>query len=255
MKFETYIPCAVLRPFVKRLVISETDGAGLYRVLPDTGLVMGFQYRGRLSVVEKEAVQPLAPAGITGLMDGYRIFSNEPDTATVLVVFREMGAANFIRQPLHELFGESLSLEYFFSAQAIRDIRERLGAAVDDAERIGMVEDFLIGHLNGRAADLLVSKALEYIYRSKGTIRIRDLASILYTSQSPLEKRFRAVTGASPKKLATIVRVRNMMEAVQGGDTRGMDYLEAYYDQAHFIKEFKKFTGMTPDEYTRSLRK
>src|ERR1700722_9499718 len=102
MRFDTYIPCDILTPYVKAFVISETTNEKTYKVLPDTGLVIGFQYKGKLSYLDKENEMPLSNSGITGLRDSYRVFKNSKDTGTVLVFFKEAGAASFFRQPLHE---------------------------------------------------------------------------------------------------------------------------------------------------------
>lgn len=253
MKFEIHTPCEQLRPYIRHLVISETDGAGRYPILPDTALVMGFQYAGKLAYLQDDDTHPLAAAGITGLLDHCRIFQHEPGTGSVLVVFKEMGLAAFVRQPAHELFDLSVSLEQLFSRQAISDTQEQLAAATDDRERIDIVEQFLLARLMPVAADPLVKEALDVIGQSGGNIRISELATTLHTSQSPLEKRFRRFVGASPKKYAGIVRIRKMITALQQG--RGhletMDYLDDYYDQAHFIKDFKRFTSMTPEEFLR----
>ena len=255
MKFETHIPCERLRPYVRHLVISETDGAGHYPIVPDTALVMGFQYSGKLAYLQDDGKHPLAAAGITGLLDQYRIFQNAPGTGSVLVVFREMGLAAFVRQPAYELFDLSVSLEQLFSRQAISDTLERLSEAADDRERIDIVEQFLLAQLMPTDADMLVTAALAAIRQSGGNIRIGELTTALHTSQSPLEKRFRRYVGASPKKFAGIVRFRKMIAALERG--RGhldsMAYLDHYYDQAHFIKDFKRFTSMTPEEYLRGL--
>jgi len=75
-----------------------------YRVLPDTSLVIGFQYKGSLWRVDNNLETPLSISGISGLADHSRIFKNAAGIGTVLVFFKETGAASafpgecFIRQ-------------------------------------------------------------------------------------------------------------------------------------------------------------
>lgn len=254
MKFQVHLPCDRLLPFVKHLIISENEYANTYQIIPDVNLVMGFQYRGKLAYLNSDQVNPLATMGITGLRDTYRIFQNTPGIGSVLVVFRENGAARFLRNPLNDLFGESLSLEHFFDRNLLAALEEQLVGATTDDARINLVETFLIGHLDERPADLLVSRALAYIHQSNGTIRMSELASMLHTSASPLEKRFRQEVGASPKKFATIVRARSVLAAMENGNQHYAEYLSAFYDQAHFIKNFKKFTAATPEQYLKTLK-
>lgn len=254
MSFEIRQPNKLLKPYIRHLAISRAESQSAYQVLPDTALVIGFQFSGRLSQVEGNVEKALYSSGVTGLLDQYRVFKNIAQTCSVLIAFTETGAAHFLDTPIHELFGQSLSLEHFFSESDIKETQEKLEAAVNDNLRLRVVEDFLLRHIKERKADQLVAGALHHIYQSKGTIRIAALSELLHTSQSPLEKRFRAIVGASPKKFAGIVRARHMLGALNNDDQDAAEHLSAYYDQAHFIKDFKKFSSMTPEQYLRAIR-
>jgi len=253
MKFDTYIPCDMLKPFVHTLVIQETEDGQEYKVLPGTGLVIGFQYKGRLSYFDQEQEVKLSSSGITGLRDTYRVFKNSKHIGTVLVFFKEGGAKHFFKQPLHELFGESVSLENFMLRSELLCLEEQLQETSSDNKRIDIIEKFLVSRITPAGSDKLVLAALTLINNSKGNIRIKELAKQLHTSQSPLEKRFRQAVGASPKKFASIVRLKNAIQhyPVEGSLT-DLGYNAGFYDQAHFIKEFKTFTGLTPEKYFSS---
>lgn len=223
-----------------------------YKVLPDTGVVIGFQYKGRLFRVEDGNPTPLSISGISGLADHSRAFRNLPGTGTILVFFKEAGAAPFFRQPLHELFRESVSLDNFMLRSELFCLEEQLVEAPTNPERIALLEKFFIGRMTQSEPDKLVLAALALIHQSKGNVRIKDLALQLHTSQSPLEKRFRAAVGASPKKFASIVRLKNVLQQYPTADSlTGLGYEAGFYDQAHFIKEFKAFTGDTPEDFFR----
>jgi AraC-like DNA-binding protein len=223
-----------------------------YKVLPDTGVVIGFQYKGRLFRINDGDAIALSTSGISGLVDHHRSFRNLPDTGTILVFFKEAGAAPFFRQPLHEIFRESVTLENFILRSELLCLEEQLIEAPTNPERIARLEKFLIGRMALGEPDKLVLAALALIHKSKGNIRIKDLAQQLHTSQSPLEKRFRAAVGASPKKFASIVRLKNLLQRYpKTGSLTELGYEAGFYDQAHFIKEFKAFTGDTPENYFR----
>ena len=74
----------------------------------------------------------------------------------------------------------------------------------------------------------------------------------LHSSQSPLEKRFRQVIGTTPKKFAALVRFKNTLGNYKPQDSlTSLGYEAGFYDQAHFIKEFKNFTGESPENFFR----
>lgn len=250
MKTEVYIPCDILRPFISSFVISETTEESCYQVLPGTEIVIGFQYRGRLSRIEGDKETPLSVSGISGLSDHNRVFRNSPDIGTLLVIFKEAGAARFFKEPLHELFRESVSLDNFMLRSELLCLEEQLNTAKSDIKRIAFVEHFLIGKLNDTQPDKLVLAALALIHKNKGDIRITELMEQLYISQSPLEKRFRKAVGTSPKKFASIVRLKNLIQNYNPLlSLTEWGYEAGFYDQAHFIKEFRAFTGATPETF------
>lgn len=256
MKSDSYLPAPGLRPFIKKIVVTETPRAQTYKVLPDTSLVMGFQYKGHLSYFVGETEIPLSGTGITGLRDTYRVFKNSNDIGTVLVIFKEGAAASFFDRPLHELFGESLSLDNLMPSSVVAEIEERLQYTRTDRERIRIVEQFLITRLTPIAPDRLVITALQHIHQSRGSVRITKLAKKLHISQSPLEKRFRKVVGSSPKKFASLVRIKYAMELLDTSCDLSFAACEAgYFDQAHFAREFKSFTGTTPGQFLQNDEK
>ena len=250
MKFQHYPPCAALADVVRHFVISEQDETASYKVLPDTSLVMGFQYRGQVAVITEDEVQTLSTAGITGLQNNYRTFRQTKDTGTVLVVFTTLGAAAFFKGPLHELFGVSTGLDDIIHRQIIASVEEQLQSVTTDAARIATVEAFLLQRRHSYKTDPLISRATAIIHDTAGTIRITDLAKQLHTSASPLEKKFRALVGATPKKYAAVVRFRHIIEAnTPAKNAADRAYEAGYFDQAHFIRDFKRFTGETPGQY------
>src|SRR5690606_13099388 len=115
MRFDTYIPNNILKPYIHIFAVSEAEEEKTYKVLPDTGLVIGFQFKGNLTLLHNKEQIKLSASGITGLHDTFRIFKNTAHTGTVLVYFKEGGASAFFRQPVHELFRESVSLDNFVS--------------------------------------------------------------------------------------------------------------------------------------------
>ena len=151
---------------------------------------------------------------------------------------------------LNELFDRSLPLDDLFVKSRISEVQEKLSKVENNRRRIKIIEDFLLAQLIEKDDDKLVAEAVRIIRQTKGKIRIGELDRRLFTSQSPLEKRFRSVVGTTPKKFATLVRVNSILEnACQTKRLIEIAYENDYFDQAHFIKDFKRFVGETPEKY------
>lgn len=254
MKFEKHFPTALLKDYIKYYVVAEQDSEQQYKVFPSSGLVIGFQYRGQLATLKHNTEIKLAAAGITGLTDSYQTFKNIPGTGSILVYFTEIGFTQFSSHPANELFNLSLSLADIFDKQQVSDLQEKLAEATTHLQQIQIVEDFLIAHLRDTQTDQLIAHAVRLIYQSSGTIRIKELNQKLFVSPSAFEKRFRKVVGTSPKKFASVIRFQATLS--QLGHTKTLTeicYENNFFDQAHFIKTFKQFTGETPEKFKTQL--
>jgi methylphosphotriester-DNA--protein-cysteine methyltransferase len=215
---------------------------------------MGFQYQGHLSVINNNQESDLAANGITGLSDRFRIFKNSSNTGTILVYFTEVGLSHFTAVPTNELFNQSISLDNIFDKDKVRTIEEKLGTATTDRQRIQLVEQFLLSQLKDIQNDRLIQEAITLIYQSKGTIPIKTLNERLFISQSPFEKRFRKLVGTTPKKFASIARLSFVLNDLKKAKSlTELCYDNNFFDQAHFIKYFKQYTGDTPEQFRRFL--
>lgn len=250
MRYDTYIPTDILKPFIHSFAVSESEEEQEYKILPGTEIVIGFQFRGRLAYLKEQEKIRLDSSGVTGLRDSYRVFSNTAGTGTVLVFFKPGTAGIFFKEPLNELFRESVSLDNFMLRSELLLLEEQLQEADNNAERIRITEDFLISRMRDVRPDELVMKALALVYESKGSMKIGDMLMLLHTSQSPLEKRFRKAVGTSLKKFSSIVRFRHVLQSAPNRSSlTSLAYETGFFDQAHFIKEFRHFTGETPEQF------
>ncbi|WP_026905560.1 helix-turn-helix domain-containing protein [Pedobacter glucosidilyticus] len=254
MKFDKYRPTERLQPYIKYFIVAEQESENQYKVFPSSGLVIGFQYQGQLLTVTNHTESKLSSAGITGVTDTYKIFKNSANIGTILVYFTEIGFTHFASHPANEFFNLSLSLDEIFYKAHIAEVEEQLALATSDKNRIKVVEQFLLSQLKNTETDKLIVEAVKLIYQSNGTIRINELNKKLLISQSPFEKRFRKVVGTSAKKFASIVRFNAVLDHLNQAKTlTEICYENNFFDQAHFIKNFKQFTGDTPENFKQFL--
>ncbi|MEQ8477837.1 AraC family transcriptional regulator [Fulvivirga sp.] len=254
MKFDKHFPTDKLKDYIKYYVVSENDVESEYKVLPSAGLVIGFQYRGQLASIKDNTLNKLTSAGITGISDSYKVFRNSAHIGTILVYFTEIGFTHFTSNPANELFNLSLSLDNIFKKSSVNEVEEKLAIVLTDHQRIKVVEHFLLSQLKDIQADKLIIESVKLIYRSKGTIRVKELNETLCISQSPFEKRFRKVVGTTPKKFTSIIRFNSVLDNLNETKTLSeICYENNFFDQAHFIKDFKHFTGQTPEQFKRFL--
>ncbi|QIP15481.1 helix-turn-helix transcriptional regulator [Spirosoma aureum] len=250
MKTEQFLPIDRLKPFIKTFLIIESENGMVNRILPGTSIVMAFKIKGSVSYAEKGIETSLSVSTITGLRKSHRLLDYSKETATLLVIFQEGGAAVLFKEPLHELFGLSVALDDLIPRSTVDELEERLAEAVSNRHRITIIEQFLLARVQEPVADKLVDTAINEIKRAHGVIRIKDLITNLPISRDPFEKRFRRVIGTSPKQFSSIIRLRSLIaDHSEQENLTEAAYLAGYFDQAHFIKDFKSFTGQTPHHF------
>ena len=94
-------------------------------------------------------------------------------------------------------------------------------------------------------------KAVQYIHKKNGIIQLDELTNISNSSERTLERYFKSYIGLSPKFYSRIIRFSSIFKLVQEEqiDWQDIVYRAGYYDQSHFIKNFKEFTGEDPTRY------
>lgn len=254
MTIEDYIPTERLRPFVKAYRIIESQEELQNRVLPNTSLALSFRIKGKNAFTSETGTFSLPNITFTGLRKSVRLINYTQNTSTLIVLFREGGASAFFKEPLYELFEKSISLDNIIQPTELEMVEDFLiNEAQKNLERVSFVERFLLERLDDSKTDKLITEAIKKIHLTNGDIRIRDLAESLYISNDPFEKRFRKVIGSSPKQFASIVRLSSIVRRKpQAQKLFEIAYEAGYYDQAHFIKDLKRYAGLTPSEFFKS---
>lgn len=253
MKTERFLPTDRLRPFVKTFMIIESEQGMVNKLLPGTSIVIAFRYKGNVAYKQELDATAMPTAVITGLRNSMRLVDYAQETATLLVIFNEGGAAALFREPLHELFGLSVALDELISRRTVSELEERLAEAKSNRQRVRIVEEFLLSRLQATSTDRLIHQAIQQIQFSKGTVRINELLADLPIGQDPFEKRFRRVVGTTPKQFSKIVRLRAVIDQHASGQRlTETAYQAGYFDQAHFIKDFRTFTGQAPHLFFQS---
>ena len=134
------------------------------------------------------------------------------------------------------------------AGSALMDLEDEV-ANLTTVDRLAHVFDrfFLPRLAEDVGEEASISRLLEQIRATHGAQSIMTWASDHAVDPRTLERRFLARMGMTPKQFARIVRFKNSyrrLGAQRPGDRR--TYLEAYYDESHFNREFRHFLGTSP---------
>ncbi|HEX4850420.1 MAG TPA: helix-turn-helix domain-containing protein, partial [Puia sp.] len=100
---------------------------------------------------------------------------------------------------------------------------------------------------------ILVEASLDFIATHKGIVTIQQLVKYTGYTERHIERAFSECIGISPKKFGSIVKLHSFLKLLKNKSANSnlttICYDAGYFDQSHLIKEFRKYTGITPSEY------
>lgn len=194
----------------------------------------------------------VAPAFIAG--PGVTSYITQIDAGqTVMTVhFRPAGALPFVGIPLSELENACVDLTDIWGRHGTA-LHERLIAAPTPAARIALLEEFLSTRL--RARQPAVTSVLEVLETIEHTpsVRIAEAGDLVGLAPKRLIALFRAEVGMTPKAYLRVRRLQAALRRLDTGIANGAGIAAdlGYFDQPHFVREFRSFTAMTPTQYAQ----
>lgn len=137
---------------------------------------------------------------------------------------------------------------------------ERVFEARDFNERVRIMDEYLNQLLlrqRTNGCDLM-KNLLHRIFVSAGSVGVKELAECEAISERQLNRKFGQWIGISPKKFSEVVRFQSVLHSIQSGG--GLDWTElalkhSFFDQAHLIRDFRRFYGDSPLTAAKDLRK
>lgn len=192
----------------------------------------------------------------TGLIDTAVMLDPKDDvqTDTLLVEFNPLGAYRFFQLPYTEVKNQIVGMTDLLGKQ-VAALQERLGEEEAIDRKLQLLERFLLKRLENATPDLIYDFCINRIFENKGLITVAQLEKETGYSARWLHRKFSANLGTGAKNLAEIIRFKQFYQAYSTGadlfHLKGQLY-EYYYDQSHFLRAFKRFTGATPTDLQNS---
>ena len=252
----TWAPAPDLAPVVDSLW--AVDGETAYtreKILPRAGAELLINLGPPQRLLDPDDYQrarTFDTAWIAGLQRTCLVTESLDATRLMGVRFGPSGAAPVLGVAMSEVTGRVETLDDVVGSSAIQ-LRLRLLETADLEARFLVLEDFvrarLAGHRDGARAIAWVAAE---IVRRRGNVAVEALARAVGMSRKSLAGQFHRHVGVGPKAFARVVRFGAAIDAAQAG--RRVNWAEVaascgYFDQAHFTREFREFTGLTPGEF------
>lgn len=256
--FQRYQPCALLQPYVScywqifRPAGAESQSTEFMHPEGGTGIVFNFG-----APMHLDGWQHRAQCLITGPTKQSTKLELSGRVDALGIRFWPGAGRAFLKSPLSELLGQHLTPGDLSLALLSDELAERLALLPTAPERIALLETRLLQYLAAnesqvQAAEPRMQYALRWIAAQKGQGEIRNLLTEMDISQRQLERLFQQNVGMSPKNYSILQRTgfaRELLKHDTAAPLTDIGYQAGFYDQAHFIREFKHVIGITPGQF------
>ena len=245
-------PCAPLQRHVRSLAGFDERSLrpSSRRHFPEPWLVVIIEFGPPLRVAMGADIAHNPGGFAAGLGDRHAITEHGGHSCGVQIDLLPTGARRLFGVPMSELSGRIVGLRDLLPGHDA--LVERLAAARDWAQRLDLVEAFLLQRIAGARIDTArVDWAVAQIESSCGRLDIGSLARELGCSHKHLISLFHDQVGIPPKLLARLLRFQQAIRAARSGaaiDWAELALAHGYFDQAHLVRDVKRFTGLTPTE-------
>lgn len=216
---------------------------------PDGGSSIMLNFGDTLQL---EGVSERSPWIFDGANSHSRKIALEGVINAVGIRFKPAGAFVFFSQPLDELSHQTLALDEIYPNRCL-ELVEKIHEASTIAQKIVCIENWLSQRIFAqKTISRVLKESIMTIENHGGLLTIEQLSQKIGHHQRKIERLFRTQIGITAKEYATTLRMEQARTYIKNRQYLSFGDLAnrlGYYDQAHFIKQFKKTMGITPKEY------
>jgi len=251
----SYKPSRLLSVFIKEFRIIDNDerfGGFLEKVPPLGFPVLLINYGDDIESFYKEyALKNLPVCSIVGQLTSHASLNPSINTKLIGVDFKPYGLHKLLKTEVFKFTNMMVDASHFFGNE-ICCLPGAISLAKTDSQKIRRVEEFLEEFAPDAYSIDYFDEITDLIVEKKGRIQLTEIVEKTGKSQRTLERIFKERTGLGPKMFLSIIRHRSVFEMIfKYPDKRFSDIIHecGYFDQSHFIKDFKKISGITPKAF------
>lgn len=258
MFFELHIPSFPLNQFIESFIYYRDYNPehSIDRFLPDGNVNIVIDLTDYPKYIYDnetlKEIQSCRNVWFSGIRNHFITIPSGKDSEMFVINFHKGKAYPFVQMPLNELTDSVVDGELVLTNE-IMELREKILEAPLISNKFLTVENFLQKKFcNKLIVNPFIEFAVNKIIKSPNQMSIEQISNKVGYSQKHLIKLFKDNVGLTPKGFLKIIRFQKAIEeiaATKVPDWTDIAFESGYYDQAHFINDFKTFSGFTPKQY------
>jgi len=249
MQLQSYPIIPTLQHYIKVICTmdGDTDNSHI-RVLPDTCVELFINYTEKpIAIIDQKMHRGSI---ITCRMSKPMDIQMRKGNGCLAICFHPGMAYQFFTVPMHALTDTTVPLSELWKHKVV-EIEEKLAVAFDNDSRAEIAQHYLLRQLAFDKKDLQIGLCLKQVQASGSLAAVSDLTNTVGISQRHLSRKFREYVGLPPKEYLRVSRFIQSLQYLKKYPAHSLTeigYQSGYYDQSHFNRDYKAYTGHTPGE-------
>lgn len=255
MIYQKHIPKFPLDSYIDSIIYIEGNNKGTG--LPKTAMSLVFNLEDSFKLfTDKQFTKFIEykKHWVAGLQTKPTNVESYGISKMLVVQFKTLGAFVFLADPLHYYTDNYIPLDTIFSKEA-DETWEQLQEAQSLNEKFLITENFLYRNLlTNKLPNKKLFSTIEILLDNKRNLPITEICKEFNISRKHLNNLSKEYTGVSPKTLSSLNRLQSTLKIISSSKKEKLTtlaYEQDYFDQAHFINDFKRFTDLKPNEYAK----
>ncbi len=258
MIFHTYPAPANLTEYVRCFWVLEsnepTSFPFVHRATAECCPELIFYYKGEVNLFRSESnSEKTFDSGLYAQSQAFRKFEIDNAFGMLGVYLYPQALPLLFDIPASTLSEYNLDTTTLFGKEG-SILEDKVMCATSQHLRIELISDFLRKRLSQpRKQSAYLSATIRQAIATGTMQSVSEMANACNISVRQIERDFKSLSGFSPRLFSKLTRFRSLMESLPSKTYSMADlaYEFNYYDQSHFINEFKRFMGLSPTQYIK----
>jgi AraC-like DNA-binding protein len=254
MSFHRFAPDKELERFIESywLVNDDDPTPGRQKIVPDGFTEIIFHFGDPYRILLHHEWEMQAECLLAGQIRKHFFLENTGRSEIVGIKFRPTALTHLYGLYMHQFTDKVADLSAVPGTH-FGDTRKQLAESKDLAEKVNVLNvHFRNLILEKPFVETAADRAIDIIFLKHGMLPVSEISGFAGIGERQLENLFKKYIGLSPKFYARIIRFSYIFTLVQEDNQNwsGIAYDASFFDQSHFIRNFKDFTGENPSDYS-----
>lgn len=251
MKFTMLLPHPDLAKLIECYWMMQSDDSTpkVEKIIPDGFTELIFNYGSVYKVKTGGSWHTQTPNLLAGQISSNFYLQNTAETGSFAIKLKPAALTQLFGLNMEDYLDRIVDLDTFPHPELAELKKHFLPFQNEQILKQRLDNYFLM--LSKSATKNPLEDELQLIFDSNGMASIKNLCDTGKKSERQLQRLFKKYVGLSPKYYARIIRFNYIFQLIKDKNRNWADivYQSGYYDQSHFIRNFKAFTGEDPSTY------